>query len=163
MTNYPEKPVISIITVVFNGEKTIERTIKSVIAQSYENIEYIIVDGKSTDATLDVIGKYKQYVSKLISEKDRGIADAMNKGIKLATGKLIGIINADDWFEKDTVEKVFQSSIKSPESVIHGDMHVHLNNSTFYLAKAPHVLNLKKGMELNHPTVFVPNQLYEKY
>src|SRR5512133_3088942 len=88
------RPLISIITVVYNGIKTIEQTIQSVINQPYPNKEYIIIDGGSTDGTVEVIRKYKSDLAYWISERDNGIYDAMNKGIALAKGELIGILNA---------------------------------------------------------------------
>ena len=90
---YPE---FSIITVVLNNEKYIEETIKSIINQNYKNFEYIIIDGKSTDNTLKIIKKYKDKINKFISEKDKGIYDAFNKGISLANGRFICIVNSDD-------------------------------------------------------------------
>ena len=162
MDNNTDKSLVTIITVVFNNVDTIERTIQSVVNQSYKNIEYIIIDGVSTDGTLDVIDKYKASISKIISEKDKGIADAMNKGIALANGKLVGLINADDWFETTAIEDVVDLSLTCPDAVIHGDMRIHMNPSTYYVAHAPTLLNLKKGMEMNHPTTFVPRILYER-
>ena len=101
MARQPMK--VSIITVCFNAEKTIARTIESVAAQSYPDIEYIIIDGGSSDATLSIIDRYRHVVSRLVSEPDRGIYDAMNKGIRAATGEVIGIINADDYYRPDAV------------------------------------------------------------
>lgn len=92
------KPLISVITVVFNGAATLEHTIRSVIEQTYDNIEHIIIDGGSTDATLDILRKYEDHIDYWVSEKDAGIYDAMNKGIALAKGKYIGMLNADDYF-----------------------------------------------------------------
>ena len=100
-------PYFSIITVCYNSEKTIERTITSLRNQSYQNFEYIIIDGGSTDSTLEIIKKNLDVVSILVSEKDEGIYDAMNKGIDLASGEIIGIINSDDWYENDTLENIF--------------------------------------------------------
>ena len=100
--------LISIITVCLNAVETIETTIRSVLQQTYKNVEYIVIDGGSTDGTLQIIEKYRNDISILISEKDEGIYDAMNKGIELARGDYIGIINADDWYEKDAVEHVVQ-------------------------------------------------------
>ena len=99
-------PLISIITVVYNGEKTIEQTITSVSEQTYKNIEYIIVDGKSTDGTMQIVSKYKGKIAKIICEKDKGIYDAMNKGISLAKGDIIGLLNADDFYEPDAIENI---------------------------------------------------------
>ena len=89
-------PKISIITTTFNSERTVEDTILSVLSQNYPNLEYIIVDGLSKDSTLDVVYKYKDKISIIVSEKDNGISDAFNKGIALATGEIIGILNSDD-------------------------------------------------------------------
>jgi len=99
-------PVVSIITIVYNGVRHIEDTIKSVITQTYPNIEYIIIDGNSTDGTQEVIKRYEHKIARWISEKDRGISDAFNKGIAMASGALIGMINADDWYEPDAIASV---------------------------------------------------------
>ncbi len=89
-------PLISIITVCYNSEKTISRTIESIVNQTYKNIEYIIIDGKSYDKTLEIIDNYKHNISKVISEKDNGIYDAFNKGLNACNGDLIGFVNSDD-------------------------------------------------------------------
>ena len=89
-------PKISIITITYNSEKTLEYTIKSVISQEYDNLEYLIIDGGSTDKTLQIIDEYRDNISYVVSEPDKGISDAFNKGIKAATGEIIGIINSDD-------------------------------------------------------------------
>ena len=94
---------ISIITVSFNSENTIEETILSVINQNYLNYEYIIIDGKSSDSTLSIITKYKQHIKYIISEKDNGMYDAINKGIKLASGNIIGLLNSDDVFSNNNI------------------------------------------------------------
>ena len=97
-------PKISIITVCKNSSSTIENTIKSIIKQNYNNIEFIIIDGKSNDTTLSIIEKYKKDISKVISEEDHGIYDAFNKGLKLATGDLIGFVNSDDTLTDNAIE-----------------------------------------------------------
>ena len=96
---------LSVITVVYNGEKTIERTIKSVIEQKNTDIEYIIIDGSSTDKTMECVKKYTSHIAKIVSEPDRGIYDAMNKGSRLATGDIIAFLNSDDWYEKNIDRK----------------------------------------------------------
>lgn len=106
MPNAMIQPKISIITVAYNSAATIEETIQSVISQSYPHKEYIIVDGASTDNTMEIVNKYKDHIDRIISEPDRGISDAFNKGIALATGDLIGIINSDDHLLPETLEKV---------------------------------------------------------
>ena len=99
--------IISIITVSYNSDKTIEKTIKSVSAQTYSKIEYIIVDGGSSDNTVRIIQDNEEYIDKWISEPDRGLYDAMNKGVKIATGKIIGILNSDDIFiDNDVIKNI---------------------------------------------------------
>lgn len=98
---------VSIITVCYNSAETIEKTIQSVISQSYQDIEYIIIDGGSYDGTLDILTKYRSKLSKVVSESDDGIYDAMNKGIALATGDIIGILNSDDCYSNsDVIESI---------------------------------------------------------
>ncbi len=112
---------ISIITICFNYENGIESTILSVINQTYKNIQYIIVDGGSTDGTLDIINKYKDNIDVFVSEPDDGIFDAMNKGLKYATGTWVNFMNAGDTFyEFDTLRKIFEFSDYSNSGVIYG-------------------------------------------
>ena len=106
-----KKYVISICTPTFNSEKYLEKTIKSVIGQGYGNIQLIIIDGGSTDGTIKIIKKYKKYINYWVSEKDKGIYDAWNKGIKVAKGEIFGILSSDDFYYKNTfsiVNKYFQ-------------------------------------------------------
>lgn len=97
---------VSIITVVYNGAKTIEQTIQSVLNQTYENIEYIVIDGASNDGTQALVEKYVDNISYYISEKDNGLYYAMNKGIRKATGDIIGIINSDDWYGENAIKDI---------------------------------------------------------
>jgi glycosyltransferase involved in cell wall biosynthesis len=106
-------PLVTIITVVFNGEKHLEQTIQSVISQTYNNVEYIIIDGGSTDGTVDIIRKYEEVIDYWVSEPDAGISDAMNKGISLATGILINHLHAGDKFAADTTLSSVVSSYNS--------------------------------------------------
>ena len=112
---------ISIITVCYNAEDTISDTIQSVLSQDYEDVEYIIVDGKSTDRTLEIIQTIKNRIH-LISEKDRGIYDAMNKGINLASGNVIGILNADDVYKNNQVLTNVMNAFRDNVSVVYGDI-----------------------------------------
>lgn len=157
-------PLISIITVVYNGEKYLEQTIQSVINQSYKNIEYIVVDGGSTDGTLDIIKKYEEHLERWISEPDKGLYDAMNKGIGMAKGKLIGMINSDDWYELDAVEMVVRNYNENPtKKIFHGDRYDVLSNGTRKI-KPFHSSNFKfvyYGMTYNHPSMFVHRDIYE--
>lgn len=103
--SFEDKPLISIITVVFNGEKLLEETIQSVINQTYDNVEYIIIDGSSTDGTLDIIKKYEERIDYWVSERDAGIYDAMNKGIDVASGDGLIFLNAGDYFVGEVLSK----------------------------------------------------------
>lgn len=158
------QPLISIITVVYNGEKTLEQTIQSVINQNYKNIEYIIVDGASTDGTLDIIKKHEEYISEWISEPDKGLYDAMNKGITLANGEIIGMINSDDWYELNTIELIVEAHLKNPEKkIFHGDIFEILENGIKRLRRFnPSKFKfLYYGMTYNHPTMFVHKDVYK--
>lgn len=158
------EPLVSIITVCLNSEKTIHRTIESVLNQTYYNFEYIIIDGKSTDKTLEIVAKYQNnYPGKinLISEKDNGIYDAMNKGIGMARGELIGMINSDDWYELDTIESVVDYFNKSNKDVIiYGLMRLFRAHKLWYIKSHNHLF-LDEGM-INHPTCFVAKSVYIK-
>lgn len=157
------QPLVSVITVVYNGEKTVEQTIKSVLKQSYSNIEYIIIDGKSNDGTLQIISKYKDKITQLISEEDKGIYDAMNKGILLSKGDIIGILNADDYYETDTVENIV-NVYKPGLFNYYGDLRNILeNNRSFIIPASDNLNNLKRGMVVNHPTLFVNREVYKKF
>lgn len=125
---------ISIITVVFNDVNNIQKTILSVINQSYNNIEYIVIDGGSTDGTLDILNQYKDKISVLISEKDNGIYDAMNKGIKYSTGDWVLFMNCGDYFySRDSVKQVFTLNLDSRYDIILGSAYVHSYWGDFYL------------------------------
>ncbi len=157
------KPLVSIITVVFNGEKTIKKTIQSVVNQTYNNIEYIIIDGKSTDNTLGVIDEFRnsEAISKIICEKDEGIYDAMNKGIKIASGDIIGIINSDDYYEENCVSKVVEAFANYPDiDIVHGILKYAKNDQILYLS-AHAAVNLEKKM-IEHPTCFVRASIYQR-
>lgn len=155
--------VVSIITVVYNGEKYLRQTIDSVLNQSYENIEYIIVDGGSTDGTLGIVKEYGDSIDTFISEPDKGLYDAMNKGIKLASGELIGMINSDDWYELDAVQLIVNNYKANPaKKIFHGDRNDILENGTNRIKK----FNSSKfkfifyGMTYNHPSMFVHKSIY---
>lgn len=122
---YMIQPKISVVTVCYNAVKDIEKTILSVINQTYPNIEYIIIDGGSKDGTMDVVNRYKDKIDVIVSEPDKGIYDAMNKGIDRATGEWINFMNAGDCFmEEDTINKVFTKDIDECKSVLYGDVEL---------------------------------------
>lgn len=151
-----DKPLVSIITAVYNGERHLARTIQSVRDQTYRNIEYIIIDGGSTDGTLDIIGKYDAGIACWLSEPDEGISDAFNKGISLATGDIVGIINADDCYEPDTVEKVVRRFLEVKPDIMHGIIR---RGDELII---PDEAMLPYEMSINHPTAFVKRTGYLK-
>jgi glycosyltransferase involved in cell wall biosynthesis len=158
-------PLISIVTVVFNGEKYIEETIQSVINQSYENIEYIIIDGSSTDRSLEIIKKYDSKIDYWVSEKDFGIYDAMNKGISFCSGDFIGILNSDDYFDNSTCEHIKKAILKNKNiDIFHGNIvHVTFKGKPIFVSKPKDVSKLKTGMVLRHPSCFVARNWYKKH
>lgn len=166
MQNYP---LISIITVVLNKKDTIEETIKSVLSQSYKNIEYVIIDGGSTDGTLKIIEKYKEKISEFISEKDKGVYDAMNKGIKLASGDIVGLLNADDFYASNgVIEKIVRVFEEKNVECVWGDLvYVDAKNTDkvirYWKSSEYQEGKFKKGWMPPHPAFFVRKQVYEKY
>lgn len=158
---------ISIITVCYNSEQTIEDTIQSVLAQTYKNIEYIIVDGKSKDSTCTIINKYKDQISKFISEPDKGIYDAMNKGISLATGDVVGILNSDDIYADNLVLSRVAKSIKDLDAVYGNLNYVSATNTDKIFRRwvsKPYLEGMFfDGWMPPHPTFYVKKSVYEKY
>ncbi len=151
---------ISIITVCLNASSTIRRTIESVLSQRTKPYEYIVVDGGSTDGTLEIIKGYGTAITRLISEKDKGISDAFNKGIAMATGDWIGILNADDWYEPNTLQKIAENQTKA--DIVHGKIQYWAGSQKGYSAGGDHSL-LKREMTLHHPTVFVRKSFYDAH
>ena len=160
---------ISIITITYNSGNTLEQTINSVIDQTYSDIEYIIVDGGSTDTTLQIIEKYKTKISKFISEKDNGLYDALNKGIDLATGDIVGILHSDDFYiDNNVIQKYADVFIKNNSDAVYSDL--------FYVDKEDTNKVIRKwksgehkptsflyGWMPPHPTFFVKREVYQKF
>lgn len=160
---------VSIITTTYNSGLTLRDTIRSVLSQSYPDIEYIIIDGGSKDNTLEIINKYKDKIAKVISEPDKGIYDAMNKGIRMATGDIVGILNSDDFF---TSTNVIENIVKAFESndidAVFGDIHFvkpdNLNKSVRYYSSSIFRPSLFRfGFMPAHPSFYVKRICYEKY
>ena len=154
---------ISIITPVYNGANTIEKTIQNVINQKIESeLEYIVVDGGSSDGTIEIINRYLDKIDVFISEKDRGTYDAMNKGITHATGDIIGIINADDWYNDGALKVVENTFLKETDtSIVYSPIHNYTHGeyvNTFIPGKLE---NLVFKLTLNHPSCFVKSSVYE--
>ena len=160
---------ISIITVSFNSVHTIKDTIESIIAQDYENIEYLIIDGGSKDGTVDVIKNYMSHVQYFSSESDDGIYDAMNKGIAAATGDIIGILNSDDFYPNSFVlSNVAKSFTKYNCDAVYGDLvYVKSDNVKriirYWKAGDYNTSKIRNGWMLPHPTFFVKKQMYIRY
>lgn len=157
-----EKPLISVVTVVYNGEETLEQTIQSVVNQTYDNIEYIIVDGGSKDGTLDIIKRYEDKIDYWQSESDKGIYDAMNKGIELATGDYICLLNADDWFENYVCEKISQEINKKRFDVYYAIARVINNAGEIYDIHGS-TINIINRCSIAHQTAFISKKIYSEY
>lgn len=158
-------PKISIITASSNRATTLERSIMSVLNQNYPNVEYIIIDGGSTDGSVEIIKKYERYLSYWVSEPDKGIADAWNKGIIKSTGEIIGMLNSDDWYEPDIFHagaKIFQ--LNPSVDITHGNVRYWNNNKSLYI-KRPYLRQgaIWKLMPYLFPSCFIKRSLYEKY
>jgi hypothetical protein len=153
---------VSVITVALNSEKTIEQTINSVVHQTYDNIEYIVVDGKSTDGTLEILDRYREDIDILISEKDEGLYDAMNKGISMASGNIIGIINSDDWYEQDAIACAVENFDDNTD-IIYGSLNFWDEKDQFLRVVAPLYLESLWYQMLPHPSVFVRKEIYDRY
>lgn len=156
---------ISIITVSFNSAKTIEKTILSVLEQTHDNIEYIIVDGNSTDDTVHIVKKYIKKIARIIIEADLGLYDAMNKGIRLATGDIIGILNSDDTFyDKYVLENIANFHKNHQIDASFGNIVQHKNGKIIrkYQSKNWTPDKLKIGFMPPHPSIFFKRELFEK-
>lgn len=155
---------VSIITVSYNSADTIEQTIQSVVRQSYKEMEYIMIDGASTDGTQEIIGKYAGCLGYYVSEKDDGLYDAMNKGIKRASGDIIGIINSDDWYEDGAVEHIVQYFEDHPDmDAVYGNMVIRNEYGEETLDIPQPLGNFGWMMPFGHSSVFVKKGIYEKF
>ena len=160
---------VSIVTPTYNSAKTIVDTILSVNKQDYANIEHIIIDGGSKDNTLELIRNTPNRVKKIISEPDKGIYDAMNKGVALATGDIVGILNSDDFYNSnDVIAKVVKTFQEGEYEGVYGDLeYVDARNTNrvvrYWESKAYKEGLFKKGWHPAHPTFFVKKEVYDKY
>lgn len=159
--------MISIITPCLNSEKTILKTLISVYNQTHKDIEYIIIDGNSTDTTMDIVRSFfsdnalRFSSHTIISEPDDGLYDAMNKGIKRAIGELIGIINSDDWYEVNACSDAWLSHQKHPNHIINGLLRIHTNNGTYIKGYSAECLEQRQMIQ--HPTCFIPKDIYKQH
>jgi glycosyltransferase involved in cell wall biosynthesis len=159
----------SIITVCFNSAATIEDAIKSILMQDYKDIEYIVVDGGSTDGTLEILAKYQSRIAKCISEPDNGIYDAMNKGIKLATGDIIGFLNSDDFYvDKTVIRRIAEMMMVANADCCYGNLEYvdknDINKTVRRWKSQPYCDGLfEKGWHPPHPTFFVKKNVFDNY
>ena len=164
-----KEPKISIITVSLNSVETIKETIESIISQDYNNIEYIVIDGGSQDGTMEVVRSYTNHISYSVSVIDKGIYDAMNKGIEVATGDIIGILNSDDFYPNSfVISNVTKSFQKYRCDAVYGDLVYVKSRDTskikrYWKAGAYNTVKIKNGWMLPHPTFFVKKAIYDRY
>lgn len=156
---------VSVITACKNSESTIKDTFQSILKQKYRPLQYIVVDGLSTDGTVNIIEEYKEKFQHekidflFLSETDAGIYDAMNKGIRLATGDLVGIINSDDWYEEDAVGKVAKAYAKQPFDLFYADLRIINQDGSSFTKKSKNSKWITSRY-WNHPTTFITKELY---
>lgn len=166
---------ISVITVAYNSEKTIAKTIESVLAQSVfsametrTEVEYLIIDGASTDDTVGVAESYRRMLEqcgveyRIVSEPDHGIYDAMNKGIRLAEGDIIGILNSDDWYEQDALQTAADTFEKQKCDLMFANIRMHKADGTSFVKKARQ-RSFQTSRDWNHPTMFVKAEVYKAH
>lgn len=162
------EPSVSIITVTYNSGATLKRTIESVLAQTMAPREYIIVDGCSTDDTLSIAESFRETFDKkgigfsVISEPDKGIYDAMNKGIRLAMGDIIGMINSDDWYEPCAVETVLLTYRDEPFDLFYADLRMHMSGGKTFIKHARY-RRYATSRDWNHPTTFIRKEIYDRF
>lgn len=158
------QPKISIVTITYNSEATVEETIKSVVSQDYDNLEYLIIDGGSKDHTLDIVNKYRDKIAVVVSEPDKGISDAFNKGIARATGEIIGIINSDDFLMPGALSTI--SDHYDPTVDVYSGNVMFWNQDTGdEYSSTPEISfdKLKLQYGVAHPARFIRKDAYEKY
>ena len=163
------QPDISIITVCLNSAATLERTLQSVLNQRGPKIEYIVIDGDSSDNTLDILNYFKGKLDIIVSEPDKGIYDAMNKGLKLATGEIIGLLNADDYYINPNVLQNISSKFDDPTiDAVFGDIEYFRSDKPqkairTYRSQGFSPKKLKNGLMPAHPALFLRKSIYDKY
>jgi glycosyltransferase involved in cell wall biosynthesis len=157
-----KRPLITIITAVYNGIDFIEETILSVINQDCKEFEYIIVDGGSKDGTVDIIKKYEDKISLWKSEPDKGFYDAVNKGIELSQGEYIGLINCGDFLVKNILSEIYlQLANNKYIDILYADMFIFYSENIIRIKKS-NIKSLKTKMDMNHPTCYVKREIYNK-
>ena len=159
--------LVSVITVCYNSEKSIRGAIESVLNQTYPEIEYIIVDGSSKDNTVEIAREYEEkfqkkgYIYRIVSEKDNGIYDAMNKGIRMASGKMIGMINSDDWYEPIAVETAVTAYQESDCDMFYADINLIKEDGSIIIKRSK-ADKFPTSRHWNHPTTFITKTAYQE-
>ncbi|MEG1580166.1 MAG: glycosyltransferase family 2 protein [Bacteroidaceae bacterium] len=161
---------VSIVTATFNSVATLQDAMDSVFSQDYPNIEYIIIDGESTDGTMELVRSFGKKVNVVVSEPDKGLYDAMNKGIKLATGDIIGILNSDDFFTSNSVISQIVEAFEANKKLdgVHGDLYYVDAQDTSKIIRYWHTSEYRshaffKGWHPAHPTLYLRREVYEKF
>lgn len=152
---------VSVVTVCFNSAKTIEQTIQSILGQNYGNLEYIVIDGGSTDGTVDIIKKYEKDIGYWVSEPDHGIYDAMNKGIAKATGDIIGFMNSDDWYAEGAISAIAEAFGQTDADIVYGNIILVDNGTTSFRSSLP-LYRILRGMVFCHQAAFVKTTLMKE-
>ena len=157
---------VSVITVTLNSRQYIERAIKSLLSQTYGNIEYIIIDGGSTDGTLEILDKYRDKIDFFVSEPDKGLYDAMNKGINHSTGEILYFFNSDDrFYDKNVIKKAVDYFSKKRADFIYGDiLNDHIDTGTYSYGKYPSFITKRHFIRstIGHPAAFFRRRCFEK-
>ena len=155
-------PVVNIITITFNSEQYLEQTILSVVNQDYKNINYIIIDGGSQDSSLNIINKYSEFINVIVSEPDKGIADAFNKGLQYCKEGLVGFLNSDDHFSSNSSISIIANNYVDERTIVCGSLSLikQTGEHIKQLQSRPHLLPF--GMYILHPTMYTPVSLSKK-
>lgn len=159
--------LVTVITVCRNSAATIRDTLEAMLKQTYPQVEYLIIDGCSSDGTLEILHGYKEafrgkgYSYRILSEPDRGIYDAMNKGVALASGELIGIINSDDWYEPDAIKTAAEEYLREPYDIFYGNLNLVRGDGSV-LVKRSRLDRFPSSRHWNHPTTFIPARVYRQ-
>lgn len=160
---------VSIVTASYNSESTIRDTIEAVLHQTYHNIEYIIVDGLSTDRTVEIAQSYAQafadrgFSYRIVSEKDNGIYEAMNKGIAMTTGTIVGLINSDDWYERDAAAWAVKTYQDTQYDMMYANLRMLKRDGTVFIKHSRYRRHYITTREWNHPTTFITKEMYGIY
>jgi glycosyltransferase involved in cell wall biosynthesis len=161
--SFPEKPLVSIVTVSLNSAETIERAIESVLVQTYDNVEYLVVDGGSRDGTIDILERHGDEIDYYVSEPDGGLYDAMNKGLGLASGDYILVLNSDDWYDADAVQSLLDAQLVGDVDFVSGRARNVDASGAFTgdIRPMPWDASIRLRMPLRHETMLVSRQLYD--